>query len=137
MSELVVPRYEVWAQYYTVDSNGYADCDGEIAIRPSREETKRIASRPDQVDKIAWINFSLLICDEDDTETFELGDSNCYIATSKRNRANVNFEKVTKVLKRDRLPRHTIKWLGWLIYGDQTETPNMFYDLKQRYFLQI
>lgn len=127
MSAVLFPRQELWAQYHTVGPDGFADSDGQVAIRPTAAEASRIARLPGQVIDIAWVNFSFYVGDDGASEeAYPVGLDESFIATSKRSVKEVVFKPVSMVLEEGQLTKHTAKWLGYLAGGNHDSHPDQY-----------
>ncbi len=119
---------DIWAQYATVGPNGIVDSNGERAIEVSAREAMRIASYPEQLRDIMWINFEFNPHNNlSDEETWpRTGES--YIATSRRTHGEVVLKAVSEVIGEGRITKYTASWLGKIANGD-----NATFDRPDRY----
>lgn len=111
---------------------GWICSDGTTATRPTAEGAAEICADPDQLDGIAWVDFSLAVVPEDgspypEAEFYRMGES--FIATSQRSFREVRFAPVSLVLERGRLTKHTTRWLGQLSSGNHDAVPDKFEEL--------
>lgn len=123
-------KHELWAQYYTVGPEGWVGTDGLVAVRPTADEAAAICADPDQLDGIAWVDFSLVVkLDGEEADFYRTGES--FIATSQRSFREIRFAPVASVIEQGRVTKHTANWLGHLASGNHEAAPDRFEELLE------